>query len=161
VAENLLAGMGNTEAVRKAGYSPMTAEKAAFQVVRHPYVQSILTEACARVMAKHNKGFDDILEPFVQALDAPVVVKSATEGIACIARDPDTQEIIPDHAIRMKAAEHLVGLHQGKAPEEEGQPGQGNTSPVNIQVVFVQGQAPVKPEPRVVNPGPQVAFVRR
>lgn len=39
-------------------------------------------------------------------------------------------------------------------------PGQGGTAPVNIQVVFVQGQAP-KAEPKQINPAPQVAFVRR
>src|SRR5690606_31922861 len=55
----------------------------------------------------------DVIRPYIDGLDAPLVVKSQTEGIAAIARDPETQEIIPDHDTRMKAATHLVNLHGG------------------------------------------------
>lgn len=158
VAKNLLKGMTAQEAMVKAGYTPATADKCAFAVVRHPQVQSILTESLARVLAEEQKQFDDIVRPYVKALDANVVVKMPAIGDA-------VQTKVVDHAIRMAAAEHLTNLYRSKVAEA-GESGEGaeDKPTVVYQINFINGSS--KEAPTVVNPSvsspsdPQVAFVR-
>jgi hypothetical protein len=118
----------------EAGYSPTTADKKAHLVVRQPAVQSILTEACQRIMRKRNMAFDEILEPYFDGLKAKVIVKSQQLG--------DAQEVdLPDHHVRMQAADRLVKLHVA-GPSEEAEGRGANVPPVNIQVNFVSARAP-------------------
>ncbi|GKS62921.1 hypothetical protein YTPLAS72_02250 [Nitrospira sp.] len=117
VAEGLARGFSQRKAVKEAGYSASTAEKKAFAIVKRPLVQSALTEAVERIMAARNKQFEEIVRPYVDGLDAAVIVKSRTEGIACIAKDPETQEVIPDHDVRIKSADRIVAL-MGGVPRE-------------------------------------------
>lgn len=113
-ARNIAKGMPIQDALIKAGYGPGHASSTGYQMIRKPYFQSILTEAVERALKHKNKQFDSIIQPYIDALEAPMIVKSATEGIACIAKDPDTQEILPDHNVRMGAADRLVELYGGK-----------------------------------------------
>lgn len=124
VAENLAKGMTTGEAMVNAGYSPHYAGAKGYKVIKKPYIQSIFTEAIERVMQRENKQFDAIIEPYVKALDAPLIVKSTTEGIATIARDPDTQEVIPDHGMRMTAASKLVDLLGANVKTDEEEEGE-------------------------------------
>jgi hypothetical protein len=124
-AKNLAKGMGVEQALTEAGYSRHYASTKGYKVVKKPYIQSIFTEALERVMKLRNKEFDAIIAPYIDALDAPLVVKSTTEGIACIAKDPETQEVIPDHDTRMKAADRLVDLYGGKAKTDDDEPDTG------------------------------------
>jgi hypothetical protein len=117
--------MPQEQALIEAGYSPNYAASKAYKVIKKPYIQSIFTEALERVMKLRNKEFDAIIAPYIDALDAPLVVKSTTEGIACIAKDPETQEVIPDHDARMKAADRLVDLYGGKAKTDDDEPDTG------------------------------------
>ena len=64
VAEGLARGLNKREAVRQAGYSPMTAEKKAYAIVKRPLVQSALTEALG---SRQGVTFDHILQPVVDA----------------------------------------------------------------------------------------------
>ena len=167
VAKNLAAGMGQEEALLEAGYSPTTARKIAYQVVRHPVIQSLLTDSCQRIMQKRNMEFDAILEPYFDGLKAPLIVKSTQLGDAQIARDPKTGEPFPDYHTRIASADRLVDLHrqQGAQGEDPKPPG----PPVNIQVNFIK--TPTQhPSPRVStkptiqaqgtgSPVPKVAFV--
>lgn len=118
-AKNLGKGLSPVSAMIEAGYSESYARSQGYAVAKRPYIRSLLTDAIERVLAEQNKAFDDIVRPYIDALDAPVVVKSATEGIACIAKDPETQEILPDHDTRMKAATHIVNLMGGFPREVE------------------------------------------
>ncbi|MDR4468335.1 MAG: terminase small subunit [Nitrospira sp.] len=118
-AKNLGKGLSPVAAMIEAGYSESYARSQGYAVAKRPYIRSLLTDAIERVLAEQNKAFDDIVRPFVEALDAPVIVKSHTEGIACVAKDPETQEVIPDHDTRMKAATHIVNLMGGFPREVE------------------------------------------
>lgn len=113
-AQNIAKGMQVEPALVQAGYSESYAKSLGYLAIKKPYFQSILTEAVERALKRKNKQFDDIIQPYIDALNAPLIVKSQTEGIACIAKDPDTQEILPDHAIRMGAADRLVKLYGGE-----------------------------------------------
>lgn len=119
------------EALIEAGYSPTTARKKAYQIIRHPVVQSLLTESCERVLQKHHKSFDDLLKPFVKALDATVLVKMPSAGMA-------VQTTIVDHPTRMAAATHLIGLFLAKGKEvQEGDAG-ATGPPVLLQINFIE-----------------------
>ena len=159
--------MGQEEALLEAGYSPTTARKIAYQVVRHPVIQSLLTDSCQRIMQKRNMEFDAILEPYFDGLKAPLIVKSTQLGDAQIARDPKTGEPFPDYHTRIASADRLVDLHLQKGAQGEDQKPPG--PPVNIQVNFIK--TPTQhPSPRVStkptiqaqgtgSPVPKVAFV--
>ena len=45
IAEGLAKGLTQVQAVEQAGYSPMTAQKKAYAIVKRPMVQSAFTEA--------------------------------------------------------------------------------------------------------------------
>jgi phage terminase small subunit len=120
-AKNLAKGMPQVTALIEAGYSADYASAQGYAAVKRPCIQSILTHLVEKVMTRRKMPMERIIEPYLDALDAPMVVKSTTEGIATIARDPDTQEIIPDHDVRMKAADRLTDLYGAKiAPKDEG-----------------------------------------
>lgn len=167
VAKNLAIGMKPEEALLEAGYSPTTARKKAYQIIRHPVVQSLLTESCERVLQKQNKSFDDLLKPFVKALDATVVVKMpAAEGAV--------QTTVVDHSTRMAAAEHLIGLYRAKGNDVQEGDAREKGPPVLLQINFIKspkdkdtksvglplsGSRQVLPEQGDVSV-PQVSFVQ-
>jgi hypothetical protein len=103
VAEGLARGLSKREAVRQAGYSPMTAEKKASAIVKRPLVQSALTEALER----RGATLERILGPLVDALDANVIVTCERLGFA-------RETLLPDYDIRIRAADRLVGLYGGR-----------------------------------------------
>ncbi len=131
VAFNLAKGMTPEQAVVKAGYSPTTARKKAYQIIRHPVVQSLLTESVTRVLTEENKRFDDIVRPYVKALGACVVVKSTQLGVA-------SETTIPDHSIRMDAASHLTKLYQPKNAEDHEEEAGKSGPPVILQINFIK-----------------------
>ena len=131
VALNLAKGMTPEQAVVKAGYSPTTARKKAYQIIRHPVVQSLLTESVTRVLTEENKKFDDIVRPYVKALGACVVVKSTQLGMA-------SETTIPDHSIRMEAASHLTKLYQPKNAEDQEEEAGKSGPPVILQINFIK-----------------------
>lgn len=118
VAEGLARGLSKREAVRQAGYSLMTAEKKASAIVKRPLVQSALTEALER----RGATLERILGPLVDALDANVIVRSQSLGSA-------HETPYPDHHLRMRAADLLIGLYGGmpKALKIPPQPTKGLT----------------------------------
>lgn len=160
---NLAMGMKPEEALIEAGYSPTTARKKAYQIIRHPVVQSLLTESCERVLAEEKKQFDDIVRPYVKALGACVVVKSTQLGVA-------SETTIPDHSIRMEAASHLTKLYQPKNAEDQEKEAGKNGPPVVLQINFIKSplDKDAKPFglPRQVLPEqgdasvPQVSFIQ-
>jgi len=111
-------GMNARSAAAAAGYSPATIHGSLKRITRN-LVDSAFTRAVDRGLAKRNKEFDDIITPYLDGLDAPVIVKSQTEGIAMIGKDPETQAILPDFDIRLKSADRLVGLFGGMPKESE------------------------------------------
>lgn len=118
-AKNLAKGLSPVSAMIEAGYSESYARSHGYAVVKRPYVRSIVTDAIERVLKVQNKEFLDIILPYIDGLHAPVVVKSPTDGTASIAVDPDTQQIIPDHDVRIRAADRIVALYGGVPREIE------------------------------------------
>ncbi len=168
VAKNLAMGMKPEEALIEAGYSPTTARKKAYRVIRHPEVQSLLTESVARVLAEENKKFDDIVRPYVKALEANIVVKIPVAGMA-------VQTTVVDHLTRMAAASHLIGLYRPKAKQSEDQEIKANAPSVNIHIHFIETRKsqnlsrvnviPAMPltsrsPSKSIPPAPQLAFVK-
>ncbi len=158
VAKNLAAGMNPTEALVEAGYSKTTAQKRAYQVVRQPAIQSILTESCERILSKRQMDFDAILEPLFDSLHAKIIVKNSQ---AMTAKEVD----LPDHDIRMAASDRLMNLYRGKGGqnEEEQQERPRILFQVNfIDTPIVQDAKPVfsSPPSQSVSPVPRVTFVK-
>ncbi|UVT19013.1 MAG: hypothetical protein H8K03_14505 [Nitrospira sp.] len=112
-AKNVAKGMSPVSAMVEAGYSESYARSHGYTIVKRPYIQSIVTEAVDLVMKQENKKFDAIVRPLVQALDAPLIVKSTQLGDAQIPKDPETGEPFPDHQTRMAAADRLIELYGG------------------------------------------------
>lgn len=108
-------------AMAKAGYSPYYVHNGAHQFLKRPLVQSLFTEEIRKALEGKNKAFGAMVAPYIDALDAQIIVKSTTEGIACVAKDLFTQEVLPDHRIRMEAADKLIALHGG-VPKEVDMP---------------------------------------
>lgn len=166
VAKNLAIGMKPEEALIEAGYSPTTARKKAYLIIRHPVVQSLLTDCCERVLQKNHKSIDDLLEPFVSALDAKVVMKMTAAGTA-------VQTKVVDHPTRMAAAAHLTGLYRAKGAELQEEDSRLKGPPVLYQINFIESPKDKHTKPVVlpssssqqVPPGqgsvsvPQVTFV--
>lgn len=119
IAEGLAKGLTQMQAVQEAGYAASTAQKKAYAIVKRPLVQSALTDTCERILAKRKMQFDEIVEPYFDALKAPLIVKSAQLGDAQIPKDLVTGESFPDHALRMNAADRIVDLFGGKPREVE------------------------------------------
>lgn len=51
-----------------------------------------------------------MVRPYVEALDATIVVKMPSAGLA-------VQTTVVDHSTRMAAATHLIGLYRAKGNE--------------------------------------------
>lgn len=163
VAKNLAKGMSATAALVAAGYSKISAHSEGYRVIKHPEIQSKLTDAVARVLAKEQAEFDAIVEPYVKALKAKVVVKNSPALMAA-----ETE--IPDHSVRMEAATHLTRLYQPKQVDEQAEAEQSGP-PVLYQINFigagqpatpvrVPSSQPVPPEPKGAPPPvPRVSFV--
>lgn len=164
VARNLANGMGKVEALVKAGYARNHAEVAGYRIIKHPEIQSRLTEAVARALAREKLEFDAIVQPYVRALKAKVIIKNAQTMTA-------VETELPDHAIRMDAATHLTKLYQPKQVDEQAESEQSGP-PVLYQINFIgagQSASPVivpnsqppPPEPEGAPPPvPRVTFVR-
>lgn len=163
IVSNLAKGMSATAACVAAGYSPVAANSEAYRIIKHPEIQSKLTEAVARVLAEEKKQFDDIVRPYVKALDAKVIVK-APGRVA--------ESKIPDHAIRMEAAAHLTKLYQPKNAEDEEKEAGKTGPPVVYQINFIEAgskqpappvlvsSSPPSPAPKGAPPPvPRVSFV--
>lgn len=138
LARNLARGLSPVAAMIKAGYSPTTADKKAHLVVRQPVVQSLLTESCERIIKEHNKTFDDLLRPFVKALDAHIVVKRPSAGRA-------VQTTVVDHPTRMAAATHLIGLFLARGKEVQEEEAGLKGPPFVYQIKFVESSKEAKP----------------
>jgi hypothetical protein len=119
IAEGLAKGLTQMQAVLEAGYAASTAQKKAYAIVKRPLVQSALTDTCERILAKRKMQFDEIVEPYFDALNAPLIVKSAQLGDAYMPLEPKTQKPYPDHAVRMAAADRIVDLYGGKPRDVE------------------------------------------
>jgi hypothetical protein len=106
-AENLAKGMGTQEAMVQAGYSQLYAQHQGYKAIKRPCIQSPFTDSCERIMAKRDMQFDQIVEPYFDALTAKLIVKSTQLG--------DAQEVdLPDYPLRMSAADRIVELFGGK-----------------------------------------------
>ena len=114
IAEGLAQGLTQVKAVEEAGYSPMTAQKKAYDIVKRPLVQSALTEALER----QGMTFDRILKPVVDALDATIIARTLA-GLV--------KTKLPDYRIRLEAHGRLVSLYGGtpRASEIPPLPAQG------------------------------------
>jgi hypothetical protein len=119
IAEGLAKGLTQMQAVQEAGYAASTAQKKAYAIVKRPSVQSALTDCCERIIRKREMQFDEIVEPYFDALKAPLIVKSTQLGDAYVPKDPETQQPYPDHALRMDAADRLIDLYGGKPRDVE------------------------------------------
>ena len=140
VAEGLARGLSEREAVRQAGYSPMTADTKGYAIVKRPMVQSALTEALER----QGVTFDRILRPAIDALDATVVVRT-------IAGPIETK--LPGHRMRLEAHDRLVSLYGGPPRASETPP----LSPRGL-VVIIQKEEGLseKKEPLDVGAGTKI-----
>ena len=165
VAKNLAKGMAATEALVAAGYAENSARCDGYRIIKHPEIQSKLTEAVARVLEKEKLEFDAIVEPYVKALKAKVVVKNSQTLMAAEAE-------IPDHSVRMEAAAHLTKLYQPKNAEDQEDGSKQNGPPVMYQINFIEAgsrqpappvlvsSSPPSPAPKGAPPPvPRVSFV--
>jgi hypothetical protein len=144
-ARNLAEGMSTEEALVDAGYSPVTARKNGYAIVREPYIQSILTESCQRIMYKRQMDFDGILEPLFDALNAKIILKVPRRGKAI-------QTNVVDHMTRMEAAGRLIDLHRrnkGGAVEDDEKP---PVKPLIINVHFIDPPKKQAPQPVLLAP---------
>ncbi len=143
VALGLAQGLSQIEAVKQAGYSDSTAEKKAYRIVRHPQVQSVLTEALEALGVTAKK----IMQPVIDGLEACEVVKT---------EDGKILTDYPDHKIRFMAHDRAVQLYGlGKGAEHPAPGLDTQPSPTyNIQVNFVS------PKDREATPLPEVGFVK-
>ena len=145
-AQNLAKGMTVEKAMLDAGYSPSYAHDQGYKAVKRPCIQSVFTDSCERIMAKRQIQFDEIVEPYFDALVAPLIVKSTQLGDAQVPTNPETGDPFPDHAIRMKAAGHLIDLYGGK-PREVEMP----AAPARGLTIIIRRE-PTAQAPTVVNP---------
>jgi hypothetical protein len=118
-AQNLANGMTVEKAMLVAGYSPSYAHDQGYKAVKRPCIQSVFTDSCKRIMAKRHLQFDELVEPYFDALKAPLIVKSTQLGDAYKPIDHETQKPFPDHALRMDAADRIVELFGGKLIDKE------------------------------------------
>ena len=131
IAEGLAQGLTQVKAVEEAGYSPMTAQKKAYDIVKRPLVRTALTEALER----QGMTFDRILKPVVDALDATVVAHTLAGPV---------KTKLPDHRIRLEAHNRLVRLYGGTPRASEIPP-----MPANGLVVIIQKESENQPKPAV------------
>lgn len=152
VAKNLAKGMSATAALVAAGYSKISAHSEGYRVIKHPEIQSKLTDAVERVLARERAEFDAIVEPYVKALQAKVVVKNSQ-----LLQAAETE--IPDHSVRMEAAAHLTKLYQPKNAEDQEEEASKSGPPVLYQINFIDAGA--KPaSPVIVSPQPSTTAAK-
>ncbi len=138
VALGLAHGLSQIEAVKQAGYADSTAEKKAYRIVRHPQVQSVLTEALEALGVTAKK----IMQPVIDGLEACEVVKT---------EDGKILTDHPDHKIRFMALDRAVALYGLGKGAEHPPPGLDQPTPIyNIQINFV------RPKDREATPLPEV-----
>ena len=134
-----------------------------------PRFQSAFTDSCERIMRKRQIQFDEIVEPYFDALKAPLIVKSTQLGDAQVPNDPETGKPFPDHALRMDAADRIVDLFGGKPREVEipSEPPKGITiifqkeSGAKVaMVVNPTGRTSIIPEGETKHPKLPVRFVK-
>ena len=114
--------------------------------------------------------FDEIVEPYFDALNAPLIVKNSRLGDAKIPTNPKTGEPFPDHALRMDAAYRIVDLFGGKPREIE----MPSESPKRITIIFQKdssaqvavvvnptGRTSIVPEGATTHPKLPVRLVKR
>ena len=123
------------------------------QSVKRPLVQSALTDSCERILANRHLQFDEIAEPYFNALKAPLIVKSTHLGNAQVPKDPETGPPFPDHALRMNAADRLVDLYGGKPRDVE-----TPKDPPKSITIILRKEASVKTA-AVVNPTGRTSIV--
>ncbi len=141
MALGLAQGLSQIEAVKQAGYSDSTAEKKAYRIVRHPQVQSVLTEALEALGVTARQ----IMQPVIDGLEACEVVKT---------EDGKILTDHPDHKIRFMAHDRAVQLYGLGKGAEHPAPGLDQPSPTYlINVNFVS------PKDRAATPLPEVGFV--
>lgn len=166
-AQNLAKGMTVEKAMLDAGYSPSYAHDQGYKAVKRPCIQSIFTDSCERIMRKRQIQFDEIVEPYFDALKAPLLVKSAQLGDAQLTRNPETGEPFPDYGLRMDAADRIVDLFGGKPREVEmpSEPSKGITiifqkeSGAKVAVVVnPTGRTSIIPEGETKHPPLPVTF---
>lgn len=152
-----------------AGYSPSYVHDQGHKAVKRPCIQSIFTESCERIIRKREMQFDEIVEPYFDALKAPLIVKSTQLGDAQVPKDPETDQPFPDHALRMDAADRIVDLFGGKPREIEmpSEPPKGITiiiqKEASAQVAVVvnpTGRTNIIPGGRRSNPALPVRIIR-
>ncbi|MFN3076838.1 MAG: terminase small subunit [Alphaproteobacteria bacterium] len=145
IVKNLAKGMSATAALVAAGYSKTSANSEGYRVIKHPEIQSKLTEAVARVLAEEKKQFEDIVRPYVRALDAKVIVRAP--GVVAESK-------IPDHSVRMEAAAHLTKLYQPKNAEDEEKEAGKTGPPVVYQINFIEAGSKQPAPPVLVSSSP-------
>jgi hypothetical protein len=155
-AENLAKGMGAQEAMVAAGYSPLYVQHQGYKAIKRPCIQSAFTDSCERIMAKRHLQFDQIVEPYFDALTAKLIVKSSQLGDA-------QQTDLPDYPLRMNAADRLVDLYGGvgKVHEQDDSDTDVPKFPPCVKVVFVDApgskvqvnvdQSRIKPKVQLVD----------
>lgn len=102
--------MAPQEVMVAAGYSPLYVQHQGYKAIKRPCIQSQFTDSCHRIMERRQIPFDEIVEPYFDALKAPLIVKSSRLGDAQIPTDLTTGKPFPDHALRMDAASRIVDL---------------------------------------------------
>jgi hypothetical protein len=168
-AENLAKGMKAQEAMVAAGYSKLYAEHQGYKAVKRPGIQSQLTDSFHRIMERRQIQFDEIVEPYFDALKAPLIVKSTQLGDAYMPIEPKSQQPYPDHALRMDAADRIVDLFGGKPRAVEMPP----EPPKGITIIFQKesnakaavvtnptGCTSIMPEGETKHPKLPVTFVK-
>ena len=114
--------------------------------------------------------FDEIVEPYFDALNAPLIVKNSRLGDAKIPTNPKTGEPFADHALRMDAAYRIVDLFGGKPREIE----MPSEPPKKITIIFQKdssaqvavvvnptGRTSIVPEGATTHPKLPVTLVKR
>ena len=96
-----VAGKSLTQAAKDAGYAKSTAEKKAFAILRRPLVRSELTKGLEACGVKYK----DFMQPIADALKATTSYVHPKIGMM------DSK--LPDHAIRLAAADRAIKLLGG------------------------------------------------
>jgi hypothetical protein len=152
-AENLAQGMKPQEAMVAAGYSPLYVQHQGYKAIKRPCIQSQFTDSCERIMQKREMQFDEIVEPYFDALKAPLIVKSTQLGDAQVPKDPETGEPFPDYRLRMDAADRIVNLYGGKPRDVE----MPSEPPKGLTIIFEKESSAKVPV--VVNPTGRTSIV--
>ena len=103
-------------------------------------------------MRRRQIQFDEIVEPYFDALKAPLIVKSTQLGKA-------QETPFPDHALRMNAADRLVDLYGGK-PRSITIIIRREASAQSPIVVNPPGRTSIIPEGETTHPKLPVRFVK-